>query len=768
MRARAYIFFIFFFLSASCFSQVTKFQIRESINKSIAVEHSTIEVEGRQYYSDRYGNFSINNLGSDALFTVSKDGYEPYSGILTNPLLTDTTITVFLQKSIREYRLEEVMVSVKKKDAFSKAPLVSDYISKEEFIGLPSTIELLDKISGIKVRKDGETGSKLNFSVAGMTGKHVKVFLDGIPIDAFGNSFSMNSIQMTNLSGIEVYKGVLPSSLSADALGGAINFVEKQERKGNLLSTNYSVGSFGNHNFYLKTQLNKKSFYIGGDLNLVYAKNNYTINADVLTKEGVMQNEEVSLFHNRYRNYFVRGKIGLAPNMFSDKFELIPYCSTTHKEIQSDALSRQPYASVEMNEANIGALLQYRKRLAENINFTLYSLYSVSRTTALDTLQQIYNWRGEVIAQSPGRGEITNRGLNALYRLRNLTLQETMKWYINDRLSLSEAIYFSTYKRTSKDNFTETTSEFRVNPFPQYTTKFISSVEANYSPTNNITMTSAIKLFSFSTKGHITDDNGEHVLMKKDNIHPGYNLGITYFPNKSLLLKLSYEHALRIPTVEELFGDNVLVTPNLDLRPEMSDNVNLSLIFKRSMFSIEPTFFFRNVHDIIWQKTGLNTLTSMNLSNTRIMGFDILMSMKPIKSLELLANATYQDLRNLTTKFESNRYDNLRVPNIPYFFGNIDLRYTNKRWLRHYSASFSAWLTNNYTHEFFLFWANDGKKSEKNTIPTQFITNIGCSVGVKKLSCALEVRNVLDKVTFDNFKKQKPGRAFTIQINYTL
>ena len=44
---------------------------------------------------------------------------------------------------------------------------------------------------------------------------------------------------------VEVYKGVLPVNLGADALGGAVNIVSR--RDANYLDATYSFGSFNTH-----------------------------------------------------------------------------------------------------------------------------------------------------------------------------------------------------------------------------------------------------------------------------------------------------------------------------------------------------------------------------------------------------------------------------------------------------------------------------------------------------------------------------------------
>jgi outer membrane receptor protein involved in Fe transport len=81
--------------------------------------------------------------------------------------------------------------------------------------------QLLDKTTGIKVRASGGVGSDYSFSVNGLSGKAIKYFVDGVPMDVFGSTMSLNNIPVNLAERVEVYKGVVPVQLGADAMGGS-------------------------------------------------------------------------------------------------------------------------------------------------------------------------------------------------------------------------------------------------------------------------------------------------------------------------------------------------------------------------------------------------------------------------------------------------------------------------------------------------------------------------------------------------------------------
>ena len=116
-----------------------------------------------------------------------------------------------------------------------------------------STLDLshaLDRISGVRIRETGGVGSNSTFSLNGFSGRQVRFFIDGVPMENFGTSFQINNIPINLAERIEVYKGVVPISFGADALGGAVNIVTTK-RAGRYIDASYSYGSFNTHKSYI-------------------------------------------------------------------------------------------------------------------------------------------------------------------------------------------------------------------------------------------------------------------------------------------------------------------------------------------------------------------------------------------------------------------------------------------------------------------------------------------------------------------------------------
>ena len=98
----------------------------------------------------------------------------------------------------------------------------------------------------------------------------------------------------------------------------------------------------------------------------------------------------------------------------------------------------------------------------------------------------------------------------------------------------------------------------------------------------------------------------ERVTTSTNNVSSvGYGAAGTYFILSGLQAKLSYEKAYRLPTNEELFGDEDLELGKIGLNPEKSDNLNFNLSYNRQLgkhgLYVETGLIYRNTSDYIYR-----------------------------------------------------------------------------------------------------------------------------------------------------------------------
>ena len=111
---------------------------------------------------------------------------------------------------------------------------------------ISSLSTLVDRTAGVKIREEGGVGSDFDLSINGMSGNSVRYFIDGVPLDTKGSGVTLANLPVNLIDHVEIYKGVVPTWLSSDALGGAVNIVTNR-KKVNYLDASYGIGSFHTH-----------------------------------------------------------------------------------------------------------------------------------------------------------------------------------------------------------------------------------------------------------------------------------------------------------------------------------------------------------------------------------------------------------------------------------------------------------------------------------------------------------------------------------------
>lgn len=170
----------------------------------------------------------------------------------------------------------------------------------------------------MKLRESGGVGSDMQLMLDGFSGKHVKVFIDGVPQEGAGTAFDLNNIPVNFAERIEVYKGVVPVGFGTDALGGVINIVTNKKRRNWFLDASYSYGSFNTHKSYVnfgQTFKNGLMYEINAFQN--YSDNDYYIDNYITEfgEDGITESTDknkiyhVKRFNDTFHNEAVIGKI---------------------------------------------------------------------------------------------------------------------------------------------------------------------------------------------------------------------------------------------------------------------------------------------------------------------------------------------------------------------------------------------------------------------------------------------------------------------------
>lgn len=771
--------FLLLLISISAFSQhKTMISGKVLSTEKTTVDFATVYLKGTNYggTTNEEGIYHLQAPAGEYTLVVSAIGYKTVEKPVKLMRGERTKMNVVISPQATE--LDEVVVVSNgvtrlKRSAFNAVALDTKALQNST----QNLSEALAQAPGMKIRESGGVGSDMQLMMDGFTGKHIKIFIDGVPQEGVGSSFGLNNIPVNYAERIEVYKGVVPVGFGTDAIGGVINIITKKNRNKWFLDASYSYGSFNTHKSYVNFGQTFRSG-LTYEINVFqnYSDNNYYVDTPVkdfttgaINKKKI---EHVKRFHDTYHNEAVIGKIGFVDKKWADRLMFGFTYSHMYKDIQTGVRQEVVFGGKYRKGYSIMPSLDYRKRdfFVRGLDVVLTANYNKNMTNNVDTSSYEYNWRGEMRPlRMPGEQSYQNtRSDNNNW---NGTL--TANYRIGKAHTFTFNHVINAFRRSNQSLLNE---DSEANAIPKETRKNISGLSYRLMPTEHWNLSVFGKYYNQFIAGPVATSSAQDDYIRTTNSVStmGYGAAGTYFILKSLQAKLSYEKAYRLPTNEEMFGDEDLETGDISLRPENSDNVNLNLsyneIFGKHSVYVEGGLIYRNTKDYIQRNIsdlsgGKYGATYVNHGRVETKGYNISVRYGFANWVSVGGNFTQMNVRdNVKTVTSGTNQDSLtygaRMPNLPYQFANSDVTfYWRNLWKK--GNTLSVTYDNLYMHSFPLYSEAVGSESEF-VVPTQFSHNLTLSYGIQngRYNISFECRNLTNEKLYDNFSLQKAGRAF--------
>lgn len=636
--------------------------------------------------------------------------------------------------------------------------------------------QILSRSTGVRVRESGGLGSDFNFSINGLSGKQVKFFIDGIPMENFGNSMSLNNIPVNLAERIEVYKGVVPVELGADALGGAVNIVTNQTVE-KYLDASYSYGSFNTHRAALSGRYTdvKTGFTInaGGFYN--YSDNNYLMrDVTVRLASGGNEVKDAKRFHDAFRSTMGQVEMGFRNKAWADILLVGALYSSGYKERQTGAQQDIVFGQVHSRGNFFMPSLKYKKKdlFLNGLDVSVFASYAKDRTTSVDTSAAKYNWDGDIISTDKNFAE---QGAFSLFKYTNkfFVIRTNVAYALNTGNSIDLNYSLTAGRRTGINTYQGAGQENNPLDIPNKLDKGVLGLSWQNRLFGERLTTSVFAkqyhIHSYIRSAVYYNGSGyvkEEADQSKD--YYGYGIATRFKLTDGAGIKASFEHAYRLPDVEELFGDGVTVLANPQLKPEESGNYNLGIYYGIKIgehhLSAEASGFYRGAKDFINAVPGGIYSSFINIGKVNITGFDGELKYSYQDWLNFTVNGSYMNALNAdksSTVFED------RIPNQPWLFGNADLGLGKNDLFGKDTRLQFNWFTQ-YTHWFYLNWPSRGFTEGKSRIPTQTIHNATLTYSFQqgRYNLSLESRNIFNETAYDSFRLQKPGRSFLVKLRY--
>ena len=748
------------------------------------VSYANVALKGTSYgcVTDEEGKYHISAPAGKYTMSVTMLGYSSVEKKID--LSKDNLLDVKLTDS--GIMLDEVIVASSAVSKVRQSAYNAIGVDAKELKNTTKNLgDALAKAPGVKLRESGGVGSDMQLMLDGFSGKHVKVFIDGVPQEGVGNSFGLNNIPINFADRIEIYKGVVPVGFGTDALGGVVNIITSKKRNKWFLDASYTFGSFNTHKSYVnfgQTLKNGFTYEINAFQN--YSDNDYSVYAPVedFATGRIDKNkyEKVKRFHDTYHNEAVVAKVGVVSKSWADRLMLGFIFSNMYKDIQTGVRQEIVYGEKHRKGYTLMPSLEYVKHnlLVDGLDLSMSANYNRNMTENVDTSSYKYNWHAEKkMLNSPGEQSYQHsRSYN-----NNWNVTAT----INYRLGKHHLFTFNhVFNGFSRSNESLLAKEVMKYAFDKQTRKNISGLSYRLMLSEKWNVSVFGKYYDLYVSGPIATDANQTDYVKTSRAlgSVGYGAAGTYFVLPQLQVKLSYEKAYRLPTIDEMFGDEDLEIGDIGIKPEKSDNLNLNISYNakigRHNIYAEGSLIYRDTKDYIQRNItdlsgGKFAASYINYGKVLTKGFNIALRYNYGGWISVGGSFSQMNVRdNMKTALGSSAPNiayKQRMPNIPYLFADSDVTLT-WRGLGRKVNNLSLTYDNHYLHKFSYYSANIGANKNDYIVPTQFSHNISLTYSIAdgKYNVMAECKNFTNERLYDNFSLQKAGRAFYVKFRIYL
>lgn len=634
--------------------------------------------------------------------------------------------------------------------------------------------QVLGRIAGIGVQRAGALGSRVNVTMAGLSGEQIRFFLDGIPLEYTGFPFGVGNVPVNLVDRIDVYQGVVPIAFGADALGGAVNLVSRPGLRSTRGTASYQLGSFHTHRVTASAQGYAKKLGLTARLSgfLDLSQNNYPVKVDVFAPNGRISKDTVQRFHDGYFSSGGKLTVGIVDKPFATHLLGSVFFGTNQRQVQHDPSMGTPYGAVTFDKTTWGTNLTHAARLSDQTRIESTVGYSLVRSHFEDVSSCSYDWYGRCTARNV-RGEIQqvpiDRSINDHVVFARAHLETELSAAHSWRISIAPTFA----QRLGDDRELEGDEYDTLNHSQNVTALVLGAELTSTALRGTLKNVAFVKSYGQLARAEQRDATGEDILFQSHSFMIGGGDAVRLFLSERTYLKSSYEYAVRLPGADEYFGDGGQVIRNLELVPERSQNLNLGaygdgIEIGQSRLQASALAFARFSDDLIYLSTPGFYLQYQNVRRARALGGEAQLGWSsPRDIFGLIGAVTYQDLRNRSKNGPQARFFGDRIPNRSPLTAHAEARLSITR-LALPGDYLQLALRSQYTHGFFRTWESAGSPDQKARLPSQLSHSLALtylfSLPKQMLSSSVELQNVTNQRLYDYYGVQRPGRSIFFKL----
>lgn len=645
--------------------------------------------------------------------------------------------------------------------------------------------EVLARTPGLIVRRTGGLGSDIRLSINGLWDNAVRTFVDGVPLEMSGFPQNIGAISVNLVGHVEIYRGVVPLRLAADALGGAINLVTDKTFE-NRISLSYMEGSFGTQRGTALLQYrHPNDFVMRATVYADRARNDYVVDVEVSDERGRLSPAQVPLQNNDFQVFGGDLQLGVVDKAWAKRLIFRGFYSKTEKHYGHNAVMSVPYGEVRAADAIVGGQVLYDVHPSAATRLEHITNLSHRSYDFLDVAEVVYDWYGNPIRARRAPGEIESRPYDQTIWESMVFSRTLFEWTPAE----GQVLLFN-----ATPKFTTRTGDERRQTNPNSRDPLtarndvVSVIGAVGHEWNLLPMTVAkpgqslrrgvdyrlqnivnIKSYIYALGAEEPLPGGVFRNRDQVSVNFGVSDALRFAIDEQWSIKASYEYATRLPDSWEVFGNGGLVQANLSLEPEVSHNANLG-----PLFDVRGT---KSGDWVAFANTGFRDSDRLIvlLGNDRFFSYQNVYRaltvfgegggswISPGRYLALDGRISANDTRNQSDEGTFADFKGDLIPNRPPLAASWGARLSfSNLWLK--GDRLEPFYQGRYTAGFFRSWESQGLAEYKERIDEQTSHDLGLTYVLEtpftRISNTFEINNLTNEKLFDLFGPQRPGRAF--------
>ena len=619
---------------------------------------------------------------------------------LMDTLPPGRSYTLYLEPSRCE--MDEVVVtaqySPKRVDqSIYNVKVIGDQKIREK--GASNLSELLNNELGVRISNDAALGSSL--SIQGLSGEHVKILVDGVPvIGRMNGNIDLSQINMYNVDHIEMVEGPMSVIYGSNALAGAVNIITREDdrSKYSVWQDSY-IESVGVYNFDLGTSAHfgRHSLSVTGARNFFGGFSEADTGRAKQWKPRLQYNLDGYYVYRtdrlklkldlRFFDETIQNKGPLLPPYFEKAFDTYYYTRRYSERFQGDY--------------DFGR----GRKLDAVIAHSNYSRIKHTYFKDLTTLEEVFLSREE---------DVDTTGFGS-YLIRSTYTEERP----NGKLSY----------QTGLDINLENGRGRRIEDREQFIGDYAGFASMRYEPFADLSLQPGLR-YGYNTK-------------YRSPLVPSLNIRWSPGSGQSVF-RASYARGFRSPSLKELYLYFVDINHNLrgnpDLKAEYSHNLNLTWDYnhgwRKSNVGVQAGLFYNAIHNQI----------SLLLDSATIYSY---INVDLYKTLGGKLNLRYQLHPRLTVDlglFEVGRQNILKEAmnqSSPFRFSTDITSNINYNWV---NRKMRFLVSYKYTGRLPQFYSNDAGEIEEGYIDGYHMMDLSGTKSLwgNRLILGLGVKNLFD------------------------